>query len=281
MRSFGVIPNITRDSNLAVTKCAVEFLISKGAVVYMSDELPRIDAVKYLSKNDLFDHSDCIITVGGDGTIIHAAKPAALKNKPMIGINCGRVGFIAEIEKDEIELLDALVSDRFDTEERSLLEIAVDDRIYHAFNDAVIAGGTVSKIMDMSLFRGNRKIDDYHADGMVFSTPTGSTAYNLSAGGPVVDATLKCIVVTPICSHSLSSRTMIFSEKSVLNAVPLTQDSYLTIDGEMAIPIAVGQSVTIKNSEYMVKLIKIKNSEFYEVLQSKINGNFNKGTVGL
>lgn len=273
MRRFGIIPNITRDEDFSVTKSAVDCLLSLDCTVYMQEGLCHIEGVTFVSNDEVYRLSECIITVGGDGTIIHAAKPAAIEKKPVIGINCGKVGFIAELEKDETNLLEALVFDNFEIEKRTMLEVSVDGKKYYCFNDAVIAGGTVSKITEFSLFHNGKKIEDYRADGMVFSTPTGSTAYNLSAGGPIVDATLDCIVVTPICSHSLASRTMIFSGKSDLKAVTKTDDCYLTIDGEMAISILPSTEIQIKISSCMVLLVKIKNSVFYEVLQTKLGGS--------
>lgn len=273
MRSFGLIPNITRDEDLTVTKNTAQFLLSHGATVNMQEDI-GIDGIKTVSKEDIFKVSECIITIGGDGTIIHSAKPAAILKKPIIGINCGRIGFIAELEKNEIELLEALIYDNYCIEERSMLQVKVGKSKYYCINDAVIAGGTVSKIMDFTLYHNGRKISDYRADGMVFSTPTGSTAYNLSAGGPIIDGKLKCIAATPICPHSLSSKTMIFAEKSKLKAVTNTKDFYLTVDGEITVPIASSNEVEIKNSNLTVKLIKIKDSAFYEVLQEKL-GNLN------
>lgn len=272
MRSFGLISNITRDEALKVTKKTAQFLLSHGAVVYMQEYSGTdIENVEYVSKEDIFELSDCIVTVGGDGTIIHAAKPAALLKKPIIGINCGRIGYIAELEKDEINLLEALFSDNFCIEERSMLEVTVGGAKYYCINDAVIAGGTVSKIMDFTLCHNGRKISDYRADGMVFSTPTGSTAYNLSAGGPIIDGKLRCIAATPICAHSLSSRTMIFSEESELKAITKTKDFYLTVDGEITVPIESSNNIEIKNSQLTVRLIKIKDSAFYEVLKAKLS----------
>lgn len=272
MRKFGIIVNATRDEDLVVTKKVIKYLISLNAEVFVENGI-NIDGAKNLSKEDVFKNSDCIITIGGDGTIIHAAKPSAMEDKPIIGINCGKIGFIAELEKDEIDLLSAIIEDKFDIEERTMLEAKVNDEIYLCFNDAVIAGGTVSKIMEYTLYYGDKKVSDYRADGMVFSTPTGSTAYNLSAGGPIVDASMNCIIVTPVCSHSLSSKTMVFSNSSILRVITKTNECYLTVDGEMAIPIKPNSEIKISNSKQKVKLIKIKNSPFYEVLQTKLGGN--------
>ncbi len=271
MRKFGIITNVTRDEELNVTRKVIEYLLLFNTEIY-AEEYLSIENITLLPKDEIFKTAECIITIGGDGTIIHAAKPAAMENKPVIGINCGRIGFIAELEKDEIELLNALINDEFEIEERTVLEAKVKDKTYYCFNDAVIAGGTVSKIMEFSLCHNGKKVSDYRADGMVFSTPTGSTAYNLSAGGPIVDASMNCIIVTPVCSHSLSSRPMIFSNSSKLKVTVKTDDCYLTIDGEMAIPIKPFSEIEISNSKITVKLIKIKNSAFYEVLQAKLGG---------
>lgn len=233
--------------------------------------------VYYKSDNELFKNADKAVTVGGDGTIIHNARHAAEHNIPLIGVNCGHLGFAAEIEPDEVAELRRLITDDYNTDERMVLEVSVekatDTKTFSCINDAVISRGQLSRIIDLNLYVDGEKTTHYSADGLIFATPTGSTAYSLSAGGPVVEPTMNCVVLTPICPHSLVDRTVIFNGNSVLSVNSEsygTSESYLTIDGQIVIPLSSQDKVIIKKSPYTLKMISFKNKNFYRRVSEKL-----------
>ena len=220
---------------------------------------------------------DVAITVGGDGTIIHAAKYAAPCKKPIIGVNVGRLGFAADVEADEIGQLTRLLSGDYYSEMRMLLDIAVvknnKSKHYLAVNDAVMAHGQLSKIVDCQLSLDDEIISKYRADGLLFSTPTGSTAYSLSAGGPILAPQMECILMTPVCPHSLFSRSVLFdgkSELSVMVKIPLGCSCVLTIDGEENINICDSDKVIIRKSSQRLELLSIHKRNFYKRLNEKL-----------
>lgn len=228
--------------------------------------------------NELFSLCDAAVTVGGDGTIIHSAKYAAKYNKPMIGVNVGRLGFAAEVEPDNINDLMRILKGEYTLQNRMLLDVTVTHsdnttENYLAVNDATVARGQLSRIIDVSVSLDNSPISEYHADGILFSTPTGSTAYSLSAGGPVIYPEMECILLTPICPHSLISRSVLFDGSSVLNSTVKLRDNtpaVLSIDGEQNIEINSTDVITIKKSDKTLKLITLYDRNFYQLLNEKL-----------
>ncbi len=228
---------------------------------------------------EIIDFScDFVIIIGGDGTIIHNAKRAAEYGKPILGINTGRLGFMAGLEVNELSKLSALKSGSYETESRMMLDVEVigAERSIRclALNDIVIAKSVTSRIIDISVSVGGAAMSMYRSDGLIVSTPTGSTAYAISAGGPVIDPLIESIMITPICPHSLFSRSILLNHNSVLD---ITYDMrpgcevYLTIDGEESDQLIGGERIRItKSKDKAVKLIKIKNDSFYHVFKSKM-----------
>lgn len=225
---------------------------------------------------DLLRRCDVAIAIGGDGTIIHTAKCAAAFNKPVLGINSGRLGFTAGLELSELSELSRLIQGDYDIEERMLLDITVDGENgterYSALNEAVISRGALSRMIEVSVKNGEKPVSTYQADGVIVATPTGSTAYSLSAGGPIVDTALRCLLLTPVCPHSLHSRPYIFEQDAVLTLTPERSEAavYVTVDGEEAIRIADGGHVKVCRSATCAKLIKLKPKPFYQVLDDKL-----------
>jgi len=221
----------------------------------------------------LISSCDIVIALGGDGTLIHAAKQAALNNKKVLGINFGRLGYNTGLEINELHLLKALKDDLYNTENRMMIEVLVDGKIFYCLNDAVISRGTLSRIIDISVkFDGESEVN-CHSDGVIISTPTGSTAYSMSAGGPVVDPSIDGILVTPICDHSLFSRPIFLNAKTVLTVSANSKKNsevYLTIDGQTGIKLSDDSIVTIKKSEFSAQLIKIKKDSFIHIVNEKL-----------
>lgn len=225
----------------------------------------------------LLEQADYCVAVGGDGTIIHMAKHAAMADKPVLGINLGRLGFLATMEMDQLNLLEKLFSGDYDIEERMMLKVTLqrenETRSWLALNDAVVSKGSLSRMIEFSISNRDKPVGAYRADGIIAATPTGSTAYSLSAGGPIIDPRISCIALTPISSHSLFSRSIMFREDSKLYLSPSGTDEqkmYLTVDGEQSVPIFRTDVLTIEKSELPVKLINLTGKAFYEVINEKL-----------
>ncbi|MBR2152696.1 MAG: NAD(+)/NADH kinase [Clostridia bacterium] len=219
---------------------------------------------------------DFVIAVGGDGTILHVAKNAALYGKAVLGINSGRIGYMAGLEADELELLSNLKTGDFRLEKRMLLDINVktdeNESSHLALNEVVVSRGGAARIIDINLSVNGEAPIEYGADGIIVSTPTGSTAYSLSAGGPVMAPDIEGMILTPICPHSLDSRSVIFSADTQLKIDGECRsggDVYCSVDGEMPINVTNG-SITVKKSNTVVNLIRIKNDPFYKIFKDKI-----------
>ena len=221
--------------------------------------------------------SDLIITLGGDGTILNVAKGAAQADIPVLGINIGRLGFMAGIEADELAALPKLLTGSYQIEQRMMLEVCIQHegqaaKHYYALNDAVVSKGAVSRIIDISVTCNGRFVWNYRADGLILATPTGSTAYSLSAGGPVIDPAIESVVVTPICPHSLISRTMLFSPESSLGVKVddlESRQAFLTVDGQEIITLQQKDEIAVTRAAVKAKLIRLKDTAFYEVLNRK------------
>lgn len=222
------------------------------------------------------DSYDIAIAVGGDGTTLNVAKKASIKGKPTLGINAGRLGFMSGIEKNELHLLEKVVKGEYKVEERMMLKAEIIENgalkaSVQCLNDAVITRGDVARLIDISVRCEGRKVTDTRADGMIVSTPTGSTAYSMAAGGPVVSPDNSCFVVTPICPHSLVNRSIVFSsDKELELSVGVDSNAYLSPDGESSFPINSNSTIIISKSELKAKLIKIKPDNFYEILNKKL-----------
>lgn len=278
---IAIIVNMTKPKALECAGSVARLLLDGGADVISLQRCRQafdgtdVELVK--SSDRLFEECDVAVTVGGDGTIIHAAKYAAPARKPLIGINVGRLGFAADLEVDEIDKLGRIITGDYTLENRLLLDVEVKKpdgiRHYLAINDAVVAHGSLSKIVDLSLSLNGEEISHYRADGLLFSTPTGSTAYSLSAGGPILAPCMDSILVTPVCPHSLFSRSLVFDAGATLSVrvnIPDGCSSLLTVDGEENIGIAEEDEVIIRKSEQTLTLLSVKKHNFYRKLNEKL-----------
>ena len=228
----------------------------------------------------MMDACDAILVLGGDGTMIDYSVRAAEKNKPSIGVNLGHLGFLMALERTEIDGLSALADDNFTVESRMLLDaqILLNGEILHSqriLNDIVVASGVRSKIAEFSLSCTPGGKLDYRADGIIVATPTGSTAYSFSAGGPVIDPTASIFSVMPVCPHSLLSRAILLSPETSLTVSGRTRDNltdvHVTMDGKNSRLISKEAEIHIKKSEYTAKIIKIGSTRFYDILETKLN----------
>ena len=255
---------------VGVLKDAVAVTELLGEMVYVIDNISEVACCQVA------------VVLGGDGSIIDAAHRVMGFDIQIIGINFGHVGFLTEIELGELDLIDRLISGEYTTDERMMLDAVVVDwdgkeRVkYTVLNDLVLTNGPVARLITFDVYCDGVKVQTCRADGSVIATPTGSTAYSLSAGGPVLDPTLEGICFTPICPHTLSSRPVVFrgnSEITVSNIKNNNSSVYLNADGKDVIHINEGDSISIRMSEYKIKLVRFKGYGFLSVLNAKLSDN--------
>lgn len=287
MKNVILAPNPYRDKNFRTVREAAEVLRSVGIEpklclpfeVDKTYDLPRDLRFHRLDRE--LPNADMVVCFGGDGTILHMAKAATRKGIPILGVNIGTMGFMAELENTELDKLKNLVQGEYAIDNRMMLDVTVQrdrDIIFHdiCLNDAVITKGTVARVVHLAVRCDGVQAMECSGDGIIVSTPTGSTAYSLSAGGPIVEPEAQNIIVTPICAHDIGSRCIVASEKRVIN-VELTQNArrnaYLSVDGGKAVRLNMGDTVTIKKSKFMTKLVRLKNSSFFDVVNTKFRIN--------
>lgn len=233
----------------------------------------------YLPLQEVYERADCAVVLGGDGAILDAARHCAPLGKHLLGINMGRLGYMAELDMKHLEALPRIVNGEYHIDERAMLSVEVFNQNggrkaeSFALNDAVASNGSVARIVDLELYEGGEMVSAFRADGLIVATPTGSTAYSLAAGGSIVDPKLPCICVTPICSHSLTTRPMLFRDDAVLEVKNVCQREkmlYLTVDGRINFELYRGDYVRITRSPMTLKLIRLNDAGFYVRLQSKM-----------
>lgn len=233
----------------------------------------------YLPLDEVYANAEIAVVLGGDGTILEAARRAAPRATPILGINLGRVGYMAELELNELDMLPRLMSGDYTIDVRSMLQVeqySVAGKLKshtYALNDAVISNGSIARIVDLELSENGLPVTRYRADGLIIATPTGSTAYSLSAGGAIVDPHLGCFCVTPICPHSLGARPLLFPDNAVLqvkNTCQRERNLFLTVDGRTNYELFRNETVRISRSELVTNLIRMKNNGFYHILRMKM-----------
>lgn len=271
----GVLPNLDKRGAAEVVEKLGVILKEENIKAYITDSICGTDFIP-VGEEELYSIADVIITIGGDGTIIRYAKRAALDNKPVLGINAGRMGYLANIEQNELALVSKLKTKEYFVEKRMMLSVSVIENgkvlnEYTALNDAVITSGFISRIVDISVGVLGDYIN-YRADGLIISTPTGSTAYSMSAGGPIIDPLTQNICITPICSHSLSAKPILMGANNVLKVKAFSKkrtDIFLTIDGRKVAPIKPYTEIQIKRSPSVAQLIRLNDRSFYKTLSYK------------
>ncbi|MBP3314337.1 MAG: NAD(+)/NADH kinase [Clostridia bacterium] len=232
----------------------------------------------YISLEEVYESSDLVIGIGGDGVMLEAARRATPASISILGINMGRVGYMTELEMTELDLLAKIFEGEYYLDERAMLRVEIRSNngsskfTAYALNEAVVANGSTARIIDLQLSDNGRLVSEYRADGLVIATPTGSTAYSLSAGGPIIDPKLSCFCVTPICPHSLIARPLIFPDSAVLevkNICVREKVLHLTVDGRATFDLFFGDTAIITKSALKAKLLRIKNDDFYSKIRMK------------
>lgn len=280
-------PNPYRDRNFQTVRNAVDVLHSSGidAKLCLPFEVDRTydlphDLRFFRLDRELHD-ADAVICFGGDGTILHMAKTATRHGIPILGVNIGTMGFMAELESTELDQLSRLAKDDYTIDQRMMLDVTVHrdrDIIFHdiCLNDVVITKGAVARIVHMAVNCDGVQAMECGGDGVIIATPTGSTAYSLSAGGPIVEPEAHSILVTPICAHDVASRGFVASDKRVIT-VGLTRNArrnaFLSVDGGKALRMNMGDIATIRRSNLTTGLIRLKDRSFYDVVNMKFKIN--------
>lgn len=277
MKKIAIIPNNIKDIGLSVTKRIADYLNGK-AELYMERTFSVTGMrVNYCKRDELFKTAELMIMIGGDGTILQEAAECARREIPVMGINLGKVGFLTEVETSDIEnALDKLLAGEYEIEKRMLLKLELRRRgttVYtqHALNDVVVSKRSGAKLIGLKLFAGDELVNRYIADGLIIATPTGSTGYSISAGGPVVDPSMKLYIATPICPHMLSVRSAVLSaDKPIVIRLDGTypdNEAVVTADGDVQGYISMADEVAILKSRYEFELIKTGKQSFFDTLR--------------
>lgn len=287
MKKILLTPNPYRDKDFNTVRTAMQVLREAGADVKLclpfdvdrSFELPK--DLHFIRMEREIQDADAVICFGGDGTILHMAKTATRYGVPILGVNIGTMGFMAELESTELSQLSRLAKGDFTVDRRMMLDVTVRrdrDIIFHelCLNDAVITKGAVARIVHLSVKCDGVQAMECGGDGVVVATPTGSTAYSLSAGGPIVEPDAKNILITPICAHDMGSRCIVASMHRQIT-VELTRNArrnaFLSVDGGKALKLNMGDVTQIRSSDKEIKLIRLKNRSFYDVINAKFRNN--------
>lgn len=275
-----IAPNTGKSSAGEVALRAAQILQAHGAVVLMDQELRsscNIAGVQYLPFTECLEKTDAILTIGGDGTILQVANQTLSYHKPILGINLGRCGFLATCEVDELEIkLSAVAHGQYNLDTRMLLYVRVlGDTSWegHALNDAVVTKGRLQQAIDFSVYCDDILVEHFRGDGVIVATPTGSTAYSLAAGGPILDSQTKGIVVTPICPHSLATPAMVFAqERKIHICVGQVADNevFISCDGDSGYPLRAGDTVMVRLSDQVIQLITFSKAEQFQAIDQKL-----------
>ena len=283
MKKVILTPNPYRDKGFHTVRNAVKILQRVGMDVKLC--LPfEVDRTYDLPRDLYFSrlerelpNAELVICFGGDGTILHMAKAATRHNLPILGVNIGTMGFMAELESSELDQLVRLANDDFEIDRRMMLDVSVTrngEVLYQdlCLNDAVITKGAVARIIHLGIQFDGIQALEFGGDGVIVATPTGSTAYSLSAGGPIVEPEAHSILITPICAHDMMSRCVVASQRRVVT-VELMQNArrnaFLSVDGGKALRLNMGDVTTIRKSSKETKLIRLKERSFYDIVNMK------------
>jgi len=279
MKKIGIIAKNIPRSHGAVRKLS-KWLSARGKKVLL-DERTALDlGMAGVASKDLPSLVDMIIVLGGDGTLLSAARLVAdsRKNVPIFGVNLGSLGFMAEVSLNELyaNLAKALAG-KLKAEERMMLTAGIIRRgkkvsEYNVLNDAVISKGDIARMVSLEVSVGGDYLTSIRADGLILATPTGSTAYSLSAGGPIIHPALQCFVVTPICPHTLSNRPIAIPDSAVVRVKVISRSEgvSLSLDGQVVSPLRLNDIVEVKKAKYRVRLIKHPTKDYYEILRTKL-----------
>lgn len=291
--NFYIFTNSYKDKNFSVTKKVLEFLRKKGAGIYLDKkscpDFAELDLPYVAFSDDIPENIDFAVVIGGDGSILNASRRLYGKNIPIAGINMGKVGYLAELEVNECELLGTLFEDNYMdkviNDKRMMLECSVirnGQTVYSGvcLNEIVVAKGEVSRMIDIDLVMDEKTLVSYQCDGVIASTPTGSTAYSMSAGGPVIDPKVECLTVIPLCPYlSINKGPIIFSKDSCITLFYRSlrsNSAQLNLDGGESFKLCNGDEIRISSAEFMAQLLRFKPNDFCNIFNTKLSHRANE-----
>ena len=285
MKRIGIIPKRNKPEAIAITRDLVEWLQTKGLDVYLEEETgkriqpplsgPRLNLVE---KEEFPQHVEIVVVLGGDGTLLSVARAVWKQGIPILGVNLGGLGFLTEIGLEELyPVLDKVLRGDFETNERDVVNASVVRRgermaEFTVVNDVVINKNALARIIDLEITIDGAYLTTFRADGLIISTPTGSTAYNLSAGGPIVYPSLHNLIITPICSHTLTNRPIVIPDDVEVHTLLKSRDEEvtLTLDGQQGFPLEFEDVVVVKKAEGRILLIRSPYRHYFELLREKL-----------
>ncbi len=276
---IGIIGKTNTDKAYEIAKDLSEWFNARGVEVIFEQEIgKKIRRRKSVPAAEIPELVDIILVFGGDGTFLGVSRLACEHGTPILGINLGGLGFLTEITVDEIyPMMERILSGDYEIEDRQMLRTTVrrgksGAKHYEVLNDVVINKEAVARIIDLEIYIEGSHVTTYKADGIILSTPTGSTAYSLSAGGPIVHPALPVTIITPICPHTLTNRPLVVSNEMKVEIKITTQepDTYLTLDGQIGIRLKTGDVVEVRKSDTVVKLIKSPFRDYFTILKTKL-----------
>lgn len=281
MKKIGLYINPSKSHSFENARTAVHMLLEKGLSVFVSENAKKEIKDTQVCYDDamMFEEADAIIVFGGDGTILEAVRKMGDRKIPLFGVNYGNLGFMAEVEEKDMEdSIRRLLVGEFHLESRMMIDLEINgfDAKEHGFtalNDVVISRGANTKLIDLRIYCNDSLVEEYRADGLIVATPTGSTAYSLSAGGPIIEPTNEGVyVITPICPHSLHNRSIVLDASNTIRVEADSKNDNLVVavDGQKFLDVN-HQPISVKKSQSKVQLIKFRRYNFFEILRKKLS----------
>lgn len=278
MKRIGIICKIGRPEPLEILKDFLPWLRMKGFDVFVDSETAELLNIDGYLRSQIPSMVDMIIVLGGDGTMLSVARLVGNRGIPILGVNLGGLGFITEVNRDEIfDATEKVLSGSCSIEERIMLSAIVfrsGEKIadFIVLNDVVINKGALARIIDLETYINNTYVTTFKSDGLIISTPTGSTAYCLSAGGPILYPTLNSIVLTPICPHTLTNRPIVLPDNFIIEVIlrSESEDVFLTLDGQVGFSLRRNDTVEVKKTDFTTKLLIPCERDYFQILRTKL-----------
>jgi NAD+ kinase len=279
IKKVGIVANITKEKSTEYTASLRAWLLQRGVEVFLEEGIAaKIGCLPGLDRKKLWMLVDLIVVFGGDGTILRTARLVRERDVPIIGINLGVFGYLTEVNLDEMySAMEVILTGNFQVEKRMMLDVEIHGggepfREGTVLNDVVINRGSLSRIAELETEVDGQYLTTFKADGLIVSTPTGSTAYSLAAGGPIVFPELDSIIINPICPHTLTNRPIILPGSSAIRVslATLEQGATVTLDGQLSFTVKYGDSITIRKSRYITTLVSSPHRGYLEILRTKL-----------
>ena len=278
MKKVGIIANTTKKETTPFACEVASWLLEKGCQPFISSEVdvPSEFQSHSCDQDDMFAKCDFIVILGGDGTMLNTASLSAMHDVPLLGINMGRLGYLTDVDvHDAFCSLEKVLKGEYKEEKRMMLDVQSNvkpDINWVSLNDVVVMKGSSHKMITAEIWINEKYIDTYRADGFIISTPTGSTAYNLSAGGPIIKPTVETIIITLICAHLIYERPYVISADDIVSFVISgeTENAVVVIDGQNVAELCIGDKITASKSEYYTRIMRTTSLEFYDILRRKM-----------